>query len=186
MKKVVLLTLMFLTLNVTFAQTVTPTETMAVNVEDLDAITLAKVKAKQTQAEIDEKIKTYGSWVGIGKEVGVAVDEGLTAVTKHATSIADTKLGKVTMFIIAYKVIGKDIIRYCVGLFLFLIITIVMIISYFKNATDRKLKTITHATDGKTVLKTEEKIKECSGETQLFHALIYGIGLAIICMIMFI
>src|SRR5690554_4850095 len=106
-------------------------ELITVNPNDLDPATLAKIKAKQAETEFKAKVESYGTWVGIGKEVGVAVDEGLTAVTKHATAIADTKLGKVTMFIIAYKVIGQDIIQILLGLILWIILTIIFTISFF-------------------------------------------------------
>lgn len=104
---------------------------ITVDANDLDPATLATLKAKEAEQKMKEKIDTYGKWVGIGKEVGVAVDEGLTAVTKHSTAIADTRIGKVTMFIIAYKVIGKDIIRIALGLTIWFILTIMFTVSFF-------------------------------------------------------
>jgi len=66
-------------------------------------------------ASASNKVSEVGKWVGLGKEIGTAMDAGLTAVTSHAEQLADTKVGKFTMFLIAYKVIGKDIIQFIVG-----------------------------------------------------------------------
>jgi hypothetical protein len=146
------------------------TDKIMVDPNDLDPATLAKVKAKQTEEELKAKINTYGNWVGIGKEVGVAVDEGLTAVTKHATAIADTRIGKVTMFIIAYKVIGKEIVQIICGVTLWFILTIIFIISFFKNCMSKTLKDITYHEDGKTIKTIKETLIRGDGESMLTHA----------------
>lgn len=188
MKKL-LLVVCLLTLNIMFAKSQSTTaqqvkETITVDVNDLDAATLAKVKAKATEEELKGKVAAYGQWVGIGREVGVAVDEGLTAVTKHATEIADTKIGKITMFIIAYKVIGKDIIRITVGIIIWLLLTIMFVISYFRNAMDRKMRSMKYDKDGK-IISVEETIKSCSQESQWAHFCMYVVANLFICLLMF-
>jgi hypothetical protein len=160
-------------------------QTIQVDPNDLDPATLAKIKAKQTEEELKAKISTYGQWVGIGKEVGVAVDEGLTAVTKHATAIADTRLGKVTMFIIAYKVIGRDIVGFIVGSILWIVGSIIIIISYFRNASGKKLKNVIYQEDGKTIKEISEEFKEGDSESQWGHVFIYACLVGVVCAIMF-
>lgn len=161
------------------------TEKISVDPADLDPATLAKIKAKQTEEELKAKIDNYGKWVGVGHEVGVAVDEGLTAVTKHATAIADTRLGKVTMFIIAYKVIGRDIVGFIVGSILWIVGSIIIIISYFRNASGKKLKNVIYQEDGKTVKEINEEFKEGDSESQWGHVFIYACLVGVVCAIMF-
>src|SRR5205807_1312407 len=61
---------------------------------------------KVQQEQLDEKIKTYGKWVGIGKEVGVAVNSSLESITNQADHFAKTGVGKFTMVLVTWKVIG--------------------------------------------------------------------------------
>lgn len=65
---------------------------------------------KLAEYNFAKKVETYGKWVGVGHEVGVAVNEGLSAVTTQANSFASTPVGKWTMAVIVFKVVGKDII----------------------------------------------------------------------------
>ena len=75
------------------------------------------------EKQIAGKIETANKWVGMGKEIGLAFNECLSSLTKTASDFADTKLGKFTMFLIAYKVLGTDILQVAIGL-LFIIITL--------------------------------------------------------------
>lgn len=60
---------------------------------------------------LESRIQTYGKWVGLGKEIGEAVNGSLAAVTEQTAKFADTDVGRITMFIVVWKVIGKDILR---------------------------------------------------------------------------
>ena len=59
---------------------------------------------------IKEKAEAYGAWVGVGKEVGEAVNSSLSAISDNAAKFADTKVGKFSMFIVAWKVLGSDVL----------------------------------------------------------------------------
>jgi len=111
---------LFLCVSPVFSQQTTNTETITVNASDLPPDVLAKIKDKQA-------ITKVGEWVGVGKEVGEAVNSSLTALTKNASDFADTRLGKWTMFIVAYKVIGKDFVQVFVGFFLLCVLSIIWI-----------------------------------------------------------
>ena len=76
-----------------------------------------QIKSVQTNSDIE----TAGKWIGLGKEVGTAVNESLQAVTKTAIDFSETRLGKITMILVIYKIIGSDIIQFSVGI-LFLIV----------------------------------------------------------------
>ena len=75
--------------------------------------------------EIQKKVETYGSWVGVGKEVGVAVKEGLLAVVEVSDKFGKTDVGKFTMLMVAWKVIGKDIIRILLGIAFIILMTVI-------------------------------------------------------------
>ena len=49
-------------------------------------------------------------WVEFGKNVGSAMDAGLSSLTKNANEFAHTDAGKFTMAVIAWKVAGNDAI----------------------------------------------------------------------------
>lgn len=89
---------------------------------------LAQVEAKNLQ----DKIDTYGKWVGIGHEIGTALNESLSAVTSQANNFAQTPVGKMTAALVIYKVLGKDFMGYVVGLCIALIGVPVWIWSYRK------------------------------------------------------
>ena len=86
--------------------------------------------AELEQEELEKKLQQYGNWVGVGGEIGTAVREGLIAVVDVADKAGNTDVGKFTMYLIAWKVVGKDIIR----LFLGFIIAIIITIFIFKSA----------------------------------------------------
>jgi hypothetical protein len=80
-----------------------------------------KQKADAVQRDMSDRVQQYGKWVGIGREVGDAVNEGMNAVNVQANNFARTPVGEWTMFVIVFKVIGARLIRYCVGLGMFIV-----------------------------------------------------------------
>jgi hypothetical protein len=83
--------------------------------DDPDTVTVPKTMLTKEQLsditakELQDKVDKYGKWVGVGHELGVAVNESLSAVTTQASNFAQTPVGKWTMFLVIWKVIGKDI-----------------------------------------------------------------------------
>lgn len=90
---------------------------------------LANVEAQG----IKEKAEAYGAWVGVGKEVGEAVNSSLSAISDNAAKFADTKVGKFSMFIVAWKVLGNDILGVFYALIIVFIGLPVLIWSYRKH-----------------------------------------------------
>lgn len=87
----------------------------------LTADQMAKYQSDLKVAELEKKLQTYGNWVGVGGEIGTAVKEGLSAVVDVSEQFGKTDVGKFTMLMIAWKVMGKDIIKIFIGLiFLFI------------------------------------------------------------------
>ncbi len=110
-------------------------EKVTIDKSELSKEQLLKLEA----SELKEKVDKYGSWVGIGKEVGVAVDSSLSAISKHAVEFAQTDAGKFTMFIVAYKVIGKDVLRLVIGLFVLIGAITLLGWSYWRTCIPRSV-----------------------------------------------
>lgn len=67
------------------------------------------VEVKQPSVEDSKSIPAQtNEWVEVGRNVGVAMREGLSALTDEANKFADTDAGRFTMAVIAWKVAGKD------------------------------------------------------------------------------
>jgi hypothetical protein len=115
------------------AQTATTTDNrLVVDKSLLTPDQLAKVQAQAVTNQVIEEVSTYSKIAGIGKEIGIAVKDGLTAVVDVADKFGGTNVGKFTMTMIAWKIIGKDIFRIVIGL-VFLIIYTVFLTRYYKN-----------------------------------------------------
>ena len=84
---------------------------------------LAKYSSDMQIASLEKKLETYGNWVGVGGEVGNAIEEGLTAVVDVADKFTGTDVGKFTMVLVAWKVIGKDVVRIVLGIVFIIVIT---------------------------------------------------------------
>ena len=97
------------------------------------------------QQNMQNKIETYGKWVGLGKEVGEAVNGSLSALSTQADNFAKTGVGKFTMVLVAYKVVGDDILDVLITVPLMIVMTLIFIWSYRKSCMTR------------SVLKSESK-----------------------------
>lgn len=54
-------------------------------------------------------------YLGIGREIGEAVKGGLESVVDVSNRFADTPVGKFTLFMVAWKVIGQDLLAVVLG-----------------------------------------------------------------------
>lgn len=101
---------------------------------------------KESQLTVDQKAKleaqnaqsAVSTYVGVGKEVGVAIKEGLSALNTEVNKFSESPAGKFTMFIIAYKVIGADFIQFLIGIPLFFAGLLYFMYSFRKNCVTRK------------------------------------------------
>jgi len=59
-------------------------------------------------------------YLGMGREIGEAVKGGLESVVDVSNRFADTPVGKFTLFMVAWKVIGHDLVGLVIGLPLYL------------------------------------------------------------------
>jgi len=142
MKKLILFTLISL-FAVSFTANAQNTygepEKIVVNKNDLTPSQIAKIESDAKIAQLEKKLETYGNWVGVGGEIGSAVKEGLNAVVDVADKFGNTNVGRFTLIMVAWKVIGKDAVRIVLGLLFILIFTIFTFRSYRQNFTTRKI-----------------------------------------------
>jgi hypothetical protein len=101
MKKTVLLLIVLLTACFAFAQ-----EKKMVSVPE-DQLTEQQKLALKIQA-VDSTVEKAHGWVGIGKEIGQAVDGALASINQRSNEFAETRVGKFTMFLVAWKVLGEQ------------------------------------------------------------------------------
>jgi hypothetical protein len=103
---------------------------ITVRKSDLPPDIVTKISEKAQIEAITEKVKRYGAWVGIGHEIGVAVHDGLEAVTTETAKFADTVPGKVTIAVIVWKVIGRELLGIILGVPMLIGITCVFMWSW--------------------------------------------------------
>ncbi|MFH0952089.1 MAG: hypothetical protein V1838_02755 [Patescibacteria group bacterium] len=152
-----------------FSQTTPNDDRIVVKKSDLPADLVKEIEMKN-------RLQSYGKWVGMGEEIGIAVDRGLSAVEKHAVDISETRLGGYVMFLIGWKVMGRDLIQVLIGFPLIFIGTIIFIFTWFKNCVTRTFKE--NATGGDNT--ASRRVVEPSGQSQAAHVAIY-IAFVLIC-----
>lgn len=140
MKKIFVLLLLFvLTSMGTVVMSQSTSEKITVNTSDLTADQLAKIVAEKQVVELQKRIETYGEWVGAGGEVGIAIRDGLSAVVDVADKFGKTDVGKFTMYMVAWKIMGKDILRIIFGVLFVTVFTVFMFNYYKKNFTTYRI-----------------------------------------------
>lgn len=118
-------------------------EQIVVNTNDLPPSLVEELRQKEQLAEIDQKVSTYTRW---GHEIGTAMDEGLSAITRHTADFAETDLGRFTMFLIAWKVMSEDIIsvgggtlKWVIWFGVFVCFSLGLLWSYRKTVIPRRI-----------------------------------------------
>lgn len=103
-------------------------------------------KAALKLQQVDTTVEKAHGWVGISKELGQAFDSALSSLTIRSNEFAGTKVGKFTMFIVAWKVMGDEAAEFlnvCVhilGGFIELIIFLPLLVwSYRRTSLDRRV-----------------------------------------------
>lgn len=134
---IVSILMLFCTTSYMVAQGNQQDEKITVSTSDLTPAQLLKIKADQEAKDLQAKLTTYGNWVGVGGEIGKGVKEGLTAVVDVADKFGSTKVGTFTMIMVAWKIIGRDILRIFIGIIFVIVATIFIFKSYRKLTTHR-------------------------------------------------
>jgi hypothetical protein len=79
---------------------------------------LVTVPARYVSADgmKNQSTAEVSKWVGVGREIGVATKEGLSAVVDEANRFGTTKVGTFVMVLVAWKIIGSDLVALVFGL----------------------------------------------------------------------
>jgi hypothetical protein len=86
---------------------------------------MVTVPRKYVSSEGLDQAKTGSAvspYLGMGREIGEAVKGGLESVVDVSNRFADTPVGKFTLVMIAWKVIGQDLLGVVLGLPLYLML----------------------------------------------------------------
>lgn len=162
---------------------------VTVDLSTLSPDVQAAIQAQKESDAFTQKIETYGKWAGMGKEVGVAVRDGLTAVKDVTLEISETKLGRTVVWLVVWKVAGKDFVQIGVGFIVFLVASVFIVRSYFRLFRTKRL-----ASKSGFFLwpkKTYEPFEYEWGSdanragAQVMHALVWLASVGISCAIMF-
>ena len=130
-------------------------------------------KSKLTeQQKAEMKMSNAQSWVGMGKEIGDAVNSSLQAITTQSNNFAQTPVGKLTVCLVIWKVVGDQAVHILGGLLILILCVPIWIWSYRRICMTRRVKT---GKDTWEVVKYE--VKAYSDFTpRIAHALV-GIGI---------
>lgn len=93
---------------------------VTVSQEDFDKLPAEyrRMLAPDTTNVVMEKLEETSKAASIGKEIGTAVNETLTAVGDNVIKIAESDVGKTAVGIAVWKLLWKDIVGIIVGLIL--------------------------------------------------------------------
>jgi hypothetical protein len=120
---------MILLSSVTFSQI---DDRIVVNKKDLPPGLLDELEEKKNLKNSKTELESYAEYIGVGKEIGIAISEGLKAVVDEAEHFSETNVGLYTMALIAWAIVGKDIIQILIGVPL-LIIGLLIILRYYRK-----------------------------------------------------
>ena len=93
---------------------------------------------QKTMINTKNTVETVGQYVGLGKEIGEATNGCLTAITDNANKFANTKVGTWAMVLVTYKVIGKELISFVVGIIIFFVVLFVLLWQFKSGYLPRK------------------------------------------------
>jgi hypothetical protein len=85
---------------------------------DGDGNQLVTVPKRYVSAEglTHQTESNVSKWVGVGREIGTATREGLAAVVDQAERFGSTKVGTFIMAMVAWRIIGQDVVRIVLGI----------------------------------------------------------------------
>ena len=97
--------------------------------------------AKQTPVDMSEKARTeISKWSELGVGMGKAAVSAAKELGVAANEFVETPLGKITMGIVVYKVMGKEIIKMMVASSVFVIFLALTLVLLFRKKGDVKIE----------------------------------------------
>lgn len=136
---------------------------------------LQEANAKITPAEVS-------SWVGAGKEMGLAFKECWGAISNDVERFANSPAGKWTAFLVTWKIAGKDmvdvvtrVIRIGFSMSFAVVITIAGVFFYNRNCTARRVLAKTSKDKEGTVTKVYETVEGTHTSEAIIYPLAYSL-----------
>lgn len=129
MKNFILMLLMLIVPVSLFAQE----KTYSVPESQLTQDQLKKLKG----TDIKENVH---AWAGVGKEVGEAVNNSLQAITTQTNNFAQSGVGRVTIALVVWKVLGDQLIHILGGLIELIVFLPLWVWSYRRTCITRVFK----------------------------------------------
>lgn len=114
-------------------------ETVVVKKSSLTAEQIKMIEQEKALSETKENVEKYNEIAGIGKEIGIAINDGLNAVVGSAEKFGKTDVGKFTMLIIGWKFLYKDAVGILIGLLCLILVNTIIFRSY-RNLCTRKIR----------------------------------------------
>ena len=106
-----------------------------INKSDYDKLP-QEVKDQITQSlspesQAEQKLKETSAYVSVGHEIGLAVNETLSALKETVVDVSETRIGKTAIAIVVWKLVGKDVVDLFIGVAL-LIVSIVFAFKFIQ------------------------------------------------------
>jgi len=104
-----------------------------VDKKDLTAEQLTKIETAAKVEAIRQQVETAGKYSAAIREFGVGVAEATHEVTDGTIAFGRTDLGKATMVLIGFHVLGKEIFGYIVGFPVLVFLSYVFVVTWKHN-----------------------------------------------------
>lgn len=123
--------------SIAFAQTVDTTGLTPQQVAEIQAQVEAK-RSETPEGQVRASIARANEWVDIGEGIGAGVAAAARETGQVVNEFAQTPVGKMTTFVILYKVVGKDIIGLIVGTIAIAVFTTIWLIYTYSAFSKEK------------------------------------------------
>ena len=150
---------------------------LAIPMAAQDTVTMVMVPKNTLTPQQKQVVEVQSAreWVGLGKEVGEAINSSLAAVTDQTSRFADTKVGRLTVALVVWKVIGAEIVHFVIAGILFFLIFPVIIWSMRKYVAHKYLKTEKFDEKGKCISKEWGETSTNSDGVASHYGLIFAL-----------
>ena len=146
------------------------------------ALQIAKQKAQNKIMPSNMTPKEIQEYADLGQSIAQALGACAKEMGVAVNDFADSKVGMLATVLIVWKVAGEDIMKYLVGISLFLIGLCVWFYLFRKMCI---IKSVTYHENGK-VLKIQYHEEGSCGDTRFTMMLVIAVLIAICCFIMFV
>lgn len=124
-------------------------KTYTVSAEDLTPDQIAKLEADKAIKAVETvgaTVQAAGKYTGVGREIGEGVSGALSALNEETQKFGDSKVGQFTMAMIAWKIMGddilatsQDVIGYMVGVPYMFLGCMAVLWSYYARCMPRRV-----------------------------------------------